>query len=92
MSDNCWGAQKCSQNSIENIDILGIPSKYKYFTIRFSMVMKIILRIHFVKISAAIDRHFFIRILTRGLFESESMLWKFMGKPRKFSFSTDKSF
>ena len=33
MSINCRRAQKCSQISIENIDILGISSKYKYFTI-----------------------------------------------------------
>ena len=91
MSINCRRAQKCSPISIENIDILGISSKYKYFTIRFLIVMKMILRIHFISARPTNCQTFQIRILISDLFYSKSMLWKFMGKMRKNSFATDKS-
>ena len=90
-SINCRRAQKCSPISIENIDILRISSKSKYFTIRFSIVMKMFLRIHFISACGGNWLTFLIRIYTSGLFYSKSMLWKFIGKMPETSYAREKS-
>ena len=77
---------------IENSGILGISWKSKDFTIGFPIVMKMFLRINFLSARRGNCQTFLIRISISGLFESKSMLWKFMGKCRKFPFSTQKTF